>query len=176
MKMKKRLFVLLLAAVMALTCLTGCKDALRKITGTSNEVQEEDTTRWAEQTGDPLIIQGIGDPSAKFDTAMVDVCLYAVFNGIWSRNTNYFAVPTGTLKVMACGTAEGAQKFKVALWKKTDAGVEYVPDSTYYVKTDGTDYTCTISGLDPAGIYRMTISYDSSRYYLYGLLKLEGVG
>ena len=40
MKMKKRLFVLLLAAVMALTCLTGCKDALRKITGTSNEVQE----------------------------------------------------------------------------------------------------------------------------------------
>ena len=176
MKMKKRLFVLLLAAVMALTCLTGCKDALRKITGTSNEVQEEDTTRWAEQTGDPLIIQGIGDPSAKFDPAMVDGYLYAVFNGIWSRNTNYFAVPTGTLKVMACGTAEGAQKFKVALWKKTDAGVEYVPDSTYYVKTDGTDYTCTISGLDPAGIYRMTISYDSSRYYLYGLLKLEGVG
>ena len=107
---------------------------------------------------------------------MVDGCLYAVFNGIWSRNTNCFAVPTGTLKVMACGTAEGAQKFKVALWKKTDAGVEYVPDSTYYVKTDGTDYTCTISGLDPAGIYRMTISYDSSRYYLYGLLKLEGVG
>lgn len=176
MKMKKRLFVLLLAAVMALTCLTGCKDVLRKITGASSEVQEEDTTRWAEQTGDPLIIQGIGDPSAKFDTAMVDGCLYAVFNGIWSRNTNYFAVPTGTLKVMACGTAEGTQKFKVALWKKTDAGVEYVPDSTYYVKTDGTDYTCTISGLDPVGIYRMTISYDSSRYYLYGLLKLEGVG
>ena len=53
---------------------------------------------------------------------------------------------------------------------------EYVPDSTYYIKTDGTDYTCTISGLDPAAIYRMTISYDSSRYYLYGLLKVEGVG
>ena len=54
--------------------------------------------------------------------------------------------------------------------------MEYVPDSTYYIKTDGTDYTCTISGLDPAAIYRMTISYDSSRYYLYGLLKVEGVG
>ena len=53
---------------------------------------------------------------------------------------------------------------------------ENVPDSTYYIKTDGTDYTCTISGLDPAAIYRMTISYDSSRYYLYGLLKVEGVG
>ena len=104
---------------------------------------------------------------------MVDGTLYAVFNGIWSRQTNYFAAPTGTLTVMACGTAEGTQKFKVALWKKVDGGVEYVPDSTYYIKTDGTDYTCTISGLDPAAIYRMTISYDSSRYYLYGLLKVE---
>ena len=34
----------------------------------------------------------------------------------------------------------------------------------------------TISGLDPAAIYRLTISYDSSRYYLYGGLKVEGVG
>ena len=160
--MKKQLLALLLAAVMVLS-LTGCKETLKKvaqkITGHSEEVQEEDTTRWADATADPLIIQGIADASAKFDTAMVDGTLYAVFNGIWSRQTNYFAAPTGTLTVMACGTAE-----------------EYVPDSTYYIKTDGTDYTCTISGLDPAAIYRMTISYDSSRYYLYGLLKVEGVG
>ena len=113
-------------------------------------MQEEDTTRWAEQTGDPLIIQGIGDPSAKFDPAMVDGCLYAVFNGIWSRSTGYVTAPTGSLSIMACGTAEGTQKFKVALWKKVDGGAAYVPDSTYYVKTDGTDYRCTISGLDPA--------------------------
>ena len=180
MKMKKRFLAVLLAAALLVTGLTGCKDALRsvahKITGASSEVQEEDTTRWAESTSDELIIQGIADTSAKFDTAMVDGCLYAVFNGIWSRQTGYFAVPTGTLNVMACGTAEGTQKFKVALWKKVDGGEEYVSDSTYYIKTDGTDYRCTISGLDPVGIYRMTISYDSSRYYLYGLLKLEGVG
>ena len=99
-----------------------------------------------------------------------------MFNGIWSRQTNYFAAPTGTLTVMACGTAEGAQKFKVALWKKVDGGAEYVPDSTYYIHTDGTDYRCTVSGLDPAAQYRVTISYDSSRYYLYGLMKVEGVG
>ena len=43
------------------------------------------------------------------------------------------------------------------------------------MKTDGTDYTCTISGLDPAASYRLTISYDSSRYYLYGGLKVEGI-
>ena len=33
-----------------------------------------------------------------------------------------------------------------------------------------------ISGLDPAASYRLTISYDSSRYYLYGGLKVEGIG
>ena len=179
MKMKKRIAALLLAAVLAVS-LTGCKDALKSIvhkaTGTSDEVQEEDTTRWAEQTSEPLIIQGIADASAKFATATADGCLYAVFNGIWSRQTSYFTVPGGTLNIMACGTAEGTQKFKVALWKKVDGGAEYVPESTYYVKTDGTDYRCTVSGLDPAAQYRVTISYDSSRYYLYGLLKVEGVG
>ena len=178
MKMKKRIAALLLAAVLAVS-LTGCKDALKSIvhkaTGTSDEVQEEDTTRWAEQTSEPLIIQGIADASAKFATATADGCLYAVFNGIWSRQTSYFTVPSGTLNIMACGTAEGTQKFKVALWKKVDGGAEYVPESTYYVKTDGTDYRCTVSGLDPAAQYRVTISYDSSRYYLYGLLKVEGI-
>ena len=178
MKMKKRIAALVMALVLAMS-LTGCKDALKtvvhKVTGTSDEVQEEDTTRWAEQTSDPLIIQGIADASAKFATATTDGCLYAVFNGIWSRNTGYFTVPSGSLSIMACGTAEGTQKFKVALWKKVDGGAEYVPDSTYYVKTDGTNYRCTLSGLDPAAQYRVTISYDSSRYYLYGLLKAEGI-
>ena len=178
MKMKKRIAALLLSAVLAVS-LTGCKDALKSIvhkaTGTSDEVQEEDTTRWAEQTSEPLIIQGIADASAKFATATADGCLYAVFNGIWSRQTSYFTVPSGTLNIMACGTAEGTQKFKVALWRRVDGGAEYVPESTYYVKTDGTDYRCTVSGLDPAAQYRVTISYDSSRYYLYGLLKAEGI-
>ena len=178
MKMKKKIVALLMAVVLAAS-LTGCKDAVKgivhKVTGTSDEVQEEDTTRWAEQTGDQLIIQGIADPNAKFATATTDGCLYAVFNGIWSRQTSYFAVPSGSLNIMACGTAEGAQRFKVALWKKVDGGAEYVPESTYYIPTDGTDYRCTISGLDPAAQYRVTISYDSSKYYLYGLLKVEGI-
>ena len=178
MKMKKRIIALLLAVLLAVG-LTGCKDVLKgivhKVTGTTDEVQEQDTTRWAEQTSDPLIVQGIADPSAKFATATADGCLYAVFNGIWSRQTGYFTVPSGSLSIMACGTAEGTQKFKVALWKKVDGGAEYVPESTYYVKTDGTDYRCTVSGLDPAAQYRVTISYVSSRSYLYGLLKAEGV-
>ena len=165
MKMKKRIIALLLAVLLAVG-LIGCKDVLKgivhKATGTSDEVQEEDTTRWADATADPLIIQGIADSSAKFAAATADGCLYAVFNG--------------SLNIMACGTAEGTQKFKVALWKKVDGGAEYVPDSTYYIHTDGTNYRCTVSGLDPAAQYRVTISYDSSRYYLYGLMKVEGVG
>ena len=119
MKTKKRFLAVVLAAALLVAGLTGCKDALRgvaqKISGSSGEVQEEDTTRWADATADPLIIQGIADASAKFDTAMVDGTLYAVFNGIWSRQTNYFAAPTGTLTVMACGTAEGTQKFQPLL-------------------------------------------------------------
>ena len=109
MKMKKRIVVLLMALVLAVG-LIGCKDTLKSIvhkaSGTSDEVQEEDTTRWADQTSDPLIIQGIADPSAKFATATADGCLYAVFNGIWSRQTSYFTVPSGTLSIMGCGTAE----------------------------------------------------------------------
>ena len=109
MKMKKRIVVLLMALVLAVG-LIGCKDTLKSIvhkaSGTSDEVQEEDTTRWADQTSDPLIIQGIADSSAKFATATADGCLYAVFNGIWSRQTSYFTVPSGTLSIMGCGTAE----------------------------------------------------------------------
>ena len=68
MKMKKRIIALLLAVLLAVG-LTGCKDVLKgivhKVTGTSDEVQEEDTTRWADATADPLIIQGIADPAGE---------------------------------------------------------------------------------------------------------------
>ena len=56
-----------------------------------------------------------------------------------------------------------------------DGGAQYVDGSTYYIKTDGQNYRCSIGGLDPSASYRLTISYDSSRYYLYGGLKVEGI-
>ena len=168
-----------MAAALLLSLLTGCKQALtgvaHKVLGTSTEVEEEDDTRWAEQTAEPLIVEGIADASAKYDSAIVNSSFSAVFNGIWSRKTNYFTVPGGTLTITACGTAEGPQKFKVAVWKKVDGGTQYVDGSTAYFKTDGANYRYTVSGLDPAASYRLTISYDSSKYYLYGLLKAEGV-
>ena len=176
MSKTKRILAFALAAVLAVVVLSGCKSIAQKVFGSSNEVQEDDTTQWAVLSSDPLMLDGIADTTAKYATARANGALNIVFNGIWSRKTGYFTAPSGSLSIMACGTAEGTQKFKVALWKKVDGGAEYVPDSTYYIKTDGQNYTCTVSGLDPAAQYRVTISYDSSRYYLYGLLKVEGVG
>ena len=99
-----------------------------------------------------------------------DDCLYLSnvgedfdrFYGDWMRANGY-------------GTAEGTQRYKVSVWQKVAGGAQYVNGSTYYIKTDGQNYRCVISVLDPAASYRLTISYDSSRYYLYGGLKVEGI-
>ena len=177
MSKTKRILAFVLAAVLAVVVLSGCKSIAQKVFGSSNEVQEDDTTQWAVLSSDPLVIDGSADTTAKYATARANGALNIVFNGIWSRQTEYFTVPSGLLSIYGCGTTDGgAQKFKVSLWKKVDGGAEYVADSTYYICTDGTNYRCTISGLDPAAQYRVTISYDSSKYYLYGLLKAEGIG
>ncbi len=175
MSKTKRILAFALAAVLAVVVLTGCKSIAQKVFGSSNEVQEDDTTQWAVLSSDPLMLDGIADTTAKYATARANGALNIVFNGIWSRQTNYFAAPTGTLTVMACGTAEGTQRYKVSVWQKVAGGAQYVNGSTYYIKTDGQNYRCVISGLDPAASYRLTISYDSSRYYLYGGLKVEGI-
>lgn len=179
MKRSKRTIVLAVVVVVLLLALVSCRDTLGAIkdqlTGKSDAVQEEDTTQWAELTGDSLSLEGIADPSAKYATAAVNSCLNIVFNGIWSRQTDYFTAPNGVITVTGYGTAEGTQKYKIALWRKVDGGAQYVDGSTYYIKTDGQNYRCSIGGLDPAASYRLTISYDSSRYYLYGGLKVEGI-
>ena len=179
MKRSKRTIVLAVVVVVLLLALVSCRDTLGAIkdqlTGKSDAVQEEDTTQWAEPTTDPLSLEGIADPSAKYATAAVNSCLTIVFHGIWSRQTDYFTAPNGVITITGYGTAEGTQKYKIAIWRKVDGGAQYVDGSTYYIKTDGQNYRCSIGGLDPAASYRLTISYDSSRYYLYGGLKVEGI-
>lgn len=179
MKRSKRTIVLVVVVVVLLLALVNCRDTLGAIkdqlTGRSDAVQEEDTTQWAELTGDSLSLEGIADPSAKYAAAAINSCLNIVFNGIWSRQTDYFTAPNGVITVTGYGTAEGTQKYKIAVWRKVDGGAQYVDGSTYYIKTDGQNYRCSIGGLDPAASYRLTISYDSSRYYLYGGLKVEGI-
>ena len=179
MKNAKRVIIPVVIVLVVLLALNSCKDTLGAVidqaTGKADTVQEEDTTQWAEPTSDPLSLEGIGDPSAKFAAAAVNSCLNIVFNGIWSRQTDYFTVPGGSLTITGYGTAEGTQRYKISVWQKVAGGAQYVNDSTYYFKTDGQNYRCVISGLDPAASYRLTISYDSSRYYLYGGLKVEGI-
>ena len=175
MSKTKRILAFALAAVLAVVVLTGCKSIAQKVFGSSNEVQEDDTTQWAVLSSDPLMIDGIADTTAKYVTARANGALNIVFNGIWSRQTDYFTVPGGSLTITGYGTAEGTQRYKVSVWQKVAGGAQYVNGSTYYIKTDGQNYRCVISGLDPAASYRLTISYDSSRYYLYGGLKVEGI-
>ena len=47
MSKTKRILAFALAAVLAVVVLTGCKSIVQKVFGSSNEVQEDDTTQWA---------------------------------------------------------------------------------------------------------------------------------
>ena len=176
MKKIKRIVLLVVAGLVLLVAAAGVKTVLVMKDSADNEVKGVDSTRWAELTSDPLNLEGIADASAKYASAAVNGSLNLVFNGIWSRQTDYFTAPNGLLSVYGCGTAEGVQKFKISLWKKVDGGAEYVDNTTFYFVTDGQNYHCDIGNLDPNASYRLTISYDSSKYYLYGLLKVEGIG
>ena len=160
MKKIKRIALLVVAVLVLLVAASGVKTVLDMKNSADNEVQEEDSTRWAELTSDPLNIEGVADASAKYASAAVNGSLNLVF---------------GSLTITGYGTAEGTQRYKVSVWQKVAGGAQYVNGSTYYIKTDGQNYRCVISGLDPAASYRLTISYDSSRYYLYGGLKVEGI-
>ena len=106
MSKTKRILAFALAAVLAVVVLTGCKSIAQKVFGSSNEVQEDDTTQWAVLSSDPLMIDGIADTTAKYATARANGALNIVFNGIWSRQTEYFTVPGGSLTITGYGTAE----------------------------------------------------------------------
>lgn len=173
----KTLCALALAAALTLA-LAGCesiKDGVANLMGYSTEVEEEDTTNWAAATTDPIMLPEGTDPTAQWTNVVSEGTLYGVYNGIWTRNTGYFQVSGDSLTITACGTAEGTQRYKLALWKKVDGGSQYVENSTGYIPTDGSNYRFTVSGLDPSAQYRITVSYDSSRYYLYGMFAAEGI-
>ena len=52
----------------------------------------------------------------------------------------------------------------------------YVIGSTVYYTTDGTCYQYNVSGVTPGRQYKVYISYDSTRYYITGGLKVQGLG
>ena len=176
-KWMKGLLALALAAVLA-AGMTGCesiKDGVANALGFSTTAEEEDTTNWAAATADPIMLPEGTDATAQWTNVVANGTLYGVYNGIWTRNTGWFQTSGDTLTITACGTAEGTQRYKLAVWKKVDGGAQYVDGSTGYIHTDGSNYRCTVSGLDPSAQYRITVSYDSSRYYLYGMFAAEGI-
>ena len=75
-------------------------------------------------------------------------------------------------------TNENFQTFKIALWELSDdkTSTSYVIGSTVYYTTDGTCYQYNVSGLTPGRQYKVYISYDSTRYYITGGLKVQGLG
>ena len=50
------------------------------------------------------------------------------------------------------------------------------PGTEIYYTTDGTCYQYNVSGLTPGRQYKVYISYDSTRYYITGGLKVQGLG
>ena len=112
MKKTKRIVLLVLAVVVLLLAAYAGKTVLDLKNSAATEVQEEDSTRWAELTSDPLTLEGIADGSAKYASAAVNGSLNLVFNGIWSRQTDYFTVPGGSLTITGYGTAEGTSGIK----------------------------------------------------------------
>ena len=72
MKKIKRIALLVVAVLVLLVAASGVKTVLDMKNSADNEVQEEDSTRWAEPTSDPLNLEGIADASAKYASAAVN--------------------------------------------------------------------------------------------------------
>ena len=70
MKKIKRIALLVVAVLVLLVAASGVKTVLDMKNSADNEVQEEDSTRWAEPTSDPLNIEGIADASMRGSTAV----------------------------------------------------------------------------------------------------------
>ena len=187
-----------LALVGALLCLcvslTACspkevlKSAILKSTTAlglrqdrSDEDEVDDLT-YATAGGDVTYPETMDTTAAKLVTEVDGSVLYAAFNGIQNRSTDYFVAGSDSLTITGYATTESTnenyQTFKVALWELSDdrTSAGYVIGSTVYYTTDGSCYQYTITGLTPGKQYKVNISYDSTRYFVTGGIKVEGLG
>ena len=193
MKRTRTWIALALALCLALS-LSACspkqalKDAVVKavtVLGFRDESafdEEEATKVMATSGGDVTFPEGFDSTSGKLVTQAAGDTLYVAFNGIQNRSTEYFVAASDSLTVTGYATTESTsenyQVFKVAVWQLSDdkATTSYVQGSTVYYTTDGTCYTYTITGLTPGKQYKVNISYDSSKFYVTGGLKIQGLG
>ena len=193
MKRTRTWIALALALCLALS-LSACspkqalKDAVVKavtVLGFRDESafdEEEATKVMATSGGEVTFPEGFDSTSGKLVTQAAGDTLYVAFNGIQNRSTEYFVAASDSLTVTGYATTESTsenyQVFKVAVWQLSDdkATTSYVQGSTVYYTTDGTCYTYTITGLTPGKQYKVNISYDSSKFYVTGGLKIQGLG
>ena len=193
MKRTRTWIALALALCLALS-LSACspkqalKDAVVKavtVLGFRDESafdEEEATKVMATSGGEVTFPEGFDSTSGKLVTQAAGDTLYVAFNGIQNRSTEYFVPAGDSITVTGYATTESTsenyQVFKVAVWQLSDdqATTSYVMGSTVYYTTDGTCYTYTITGLTPGKQYKVNISYDSSKFYVTGGLKIQGLG
>lgn len=189
MKLTKRIGVAALALVLALS-LTACspKDMLGNMilgvadlfglrSESSNDDEAEETV--ATPGGSISFPEGM-DTQSRFPTMVSGDTLYIAFNGISNRSTDYFVAASDTVTLTAYATTESATilEFKAALWELSDdqTKTSYLQGSTVYFPTGGECSTYTVSGLTPGKMYKVTVSYDSVRYYITGGMTVTGVG
>lgn len=192
----KRTHTLALLTVLVCLCvsLTACspkevlKSAILKSTtalGLRQETTDEDEVdnlTYATAGGDVTFPETMDSTASKLVTEVDGDTMYVAFNGIQNRSTDYFVAGSDSLTVTGYATTESTnenfQTFKVALWELSDdkTATSYLIGSTTYYTTDGSCYQYNISGLTSGKRYKIYISYDSTRYYITGGLKVEGLG
>lgn len=164
------------------------KSAILKTTtalGLRQETSDEDEVddlSYATSGGDVTFPETMDTTASKLVSEVDGDTLYVAFNGIQNRSTDYFVAGSDSLSITGYATTESTnenfQTFKIALWELSDdkTSTSYVIGSTVYYTTDGTCYQYNVSGLTPGRQYKVYISYDSTRYYITGGLKVQGLG
>ena len=162
--------------------IVGACTALGFIDGEASDEEDEADETVASAGGDVTFPEGMDTTESKLVTQVEGDTMYVAFNGIQNRSTDYFVAAGDSVTITGYATTESTnenyQTFKVALWELSDdrATTSYVIGSTIYYPTDGTNYSYTITGLTPGRQYKVTVSYDSVKFYVTGGLKVQGLG
>ena len=169
MKHLKRLLALALVAMLALSLFTACG-------GSDDEEPELDEGNRAVAGGSIDWPEGL-DTTQRFATQIAGDTLYAVFNGIQTRTTNYFVPAGDTITLTGYSTTESEKRkeYRVTLWKESYTGREYVTDGTMYFTADGSCYTGTFTGLVAGERYKVGLAYDGVSFYMSGGLSIGGL-
>lgn len=168
----RRLLALLLALALCLS-FAACS-------GSSEEDEEGDSSdyTYATQGGAVSLAEGVTAPEQNntMTTVYDNGQLSGAFTLINSKSTTYFK-QSGSVTVTVQATLNTETKWTdafISLWKQGSEATEFV--GTVHFTADGSAYTYTWSGLDPAAEYRVAIAYnDVPRYKLSGVFTVTGL-